>query len=234
MSAEESDDQKPDAPTGMSFVGRYLDPMDRLGELMFGLIMVLTFTLGAGLVVQEGKDSTVRMLLAIVGCNLAWGLIDGGMYLISCLFDRSRKARLLEAVQKAENDEAALAMVAQSLDDRLEPLASVDERNRLYGAILARLRNVDVEPTRVRKEDVYGAIASFVLVFSSTVPAVLPFLVFDNHRVALRVSNGLLLVMLFATGYLWARGTHSNPWVFGMILLLAGLLMVAIAMALGG
>jgi hypothetical protein len=32
----------------------------------------------------------------------------------------------------------------------------------------------------------------------------------------------------------WARVTHSNPWIFGSILLLAGLVMVAIAMALGG
>jgi len=52
--------------------------------------------------------------------------------------------------------------------------------------------------------------------------------------VALRVSNLLLLTMLFLVGYLWARATHSNPWIVGSILLLVGLVMVAIAMALGG
>jgi VIT1/CCC1 family predicted Fe2+/Mn2+ transporter len=88
---------------------------------------------------------------------------------------------------------------------------------------------------RARKpEDVYGAIAVFWLVFFSAIPAVVPFLVFSDRFVALRVSNLLLLTMLFLVGYRWARVTHSNPWIVGSILLLAGLVMVAIAMALGG
>ena len=39
-------------PTG-SFITRYLDPLDRLSEFLFGLVMVLSFTLGAGLIVGE-------------------------------------------------------------------------------------------------------------------------------------------------------------------------------------
>jgi hypothetical protein len=40
--------------------------------------------------------------------------------------------------------------------------------------------------------------------------------------------------MLFLVGYRWARVTHNNPWIVGSIMLLVGLVMVAIAMALGG
>jgi hypothetical protein len=38
------------------FVPRYLDPASRLGEVLFGLIMVLTMTLTAGLTIAEGKE----------------------------------------------------------------------------------------------------------------------------------------------------------------------------------
>ncbi len=108
------------------FVQRYLDPGDRLGEVLFGLIMVLTFTLGAGLVVQEGRDATTQMLLGILGCNVAWGLIDGGMYIIGCLFDRSRKARLLESIQQVGDEEEAMRRVAAMLEDGLEPFTTAE------------------------------------------------------------------------------------------------------------
>jgi hypothetical protein len=41
---------------------RYLDPASSLGEIMFGLIMTLTFTLGAGIIMQEeGRVSYHRV-----------------------------------------------------------------------------------------------------------------------------------------------------------------------------
>ena len=217
-----------------SFVTRYLDLTDRLSEVVFGLIMVLSFTLGAGLVVKEGQEAATQMLLSILGCNIAWGLIDGGIYLLTCVFDRSRKARLLQSIQKTANEADALAMVGRALDDRLEPLTSPAERNHLYQQILERLKNVTPERARLKKKDFYGAIVSFWLVLLTAVPGVLPFLMFRDRFVALRVSNLLLLATLFLVGYRCARATHNNPWIFGSILLLVGVAMVGVAMALGG
>ena len=217
-----------------SFVKRNLDLTDRLSEVVFGLISVLTFTLGAGLVVKEGREATTQMLLGILGCNVAWGLIDGGMYVMTCVFNRSRKARLLQSIQKAANEADALTMVGRALDDRLEPLTSPVERNQLYRQILERLKNVAPERARMKKEDFYGAIVSFWLVLLAAVPAVLPFLLISDRFVALRVSNLLLLATLFLVGYRCARATNSNPWIFGLILLLVGLAMVGVAIALGG
>lgn len=201
---------------------------------MFGLIMVLTFTLGAGLIVKEGTEATTGMLLGILGCNVAWGLIDAAMYVMSSMLDRSRKARLLQSVQKAASEEEALAMVRRELDPRLEPFTSIEERTHLYPAVLDRLMKVTPERTLLKKEDAYGAIVIFWLVFLSTIPAVVPFLVFRDRFVALRVSNLLLLTMLFLVGERWARATRTNPWIVGSILLLVGLVLVGIAMALGG
>ena len=61
-----------------SFVSRHLDPASHMGEILFGLIMTLTFTLAAGIVIQEeGREGAREMLIGILGCNLAWGIIDG-------------------------------------------------------------------------------------------------------------------------------------------------------------
>ena len=52
---------------------RALDPMDRLSEVLFGLIMVLTFTCSLS-VAEVGREDVKLMLIGALGCNLAWGL----------------------------------------------------------------------------------------------------------------------------------------------------------------
>ena len=53
-----------------------------------------------------------------------------------------------------------------------------------------------------------GAVAVFLLVFCSTFPVVIPFLLFSTAQVALRVSNLIAIVMLFCLGY-WL-GQHGG------------------------
>jgi hypothetical protein len=51
---------------------RVLDPMERISEILFGLIMVLTIT-GALSVATEDHPDIRTMLIGAIGCNLAWG-----------------------------------------------------------------------------------------------------------------------------------------------------------------
>jgi VIT1/CCC1 family predicted Fe2+/Mn2+ transporter len=223
-----------DATAIRSFIGRYLDPDDILGEVLFGLIMTLGFTLGAGLIVKEGKDAVTQMLLGVVGCNVAWGLVDAAMYIIGSMFDRSRKARLLESIQKSATDDDALLIVGQELDPSLEPFTTQTDRRHLYQAVLTRLRNIAPERTHLNKADIYGAIATFGLVFLSTIPAVVPFLIITDRFMALRVSDLLLLSVLFLVGYHLGRALRTNPWILGSVVFLVGLVLVAIVIVLGG
>jgi hypothetical protein len=50
----------------------------------------------------------------------------------------------------------------------------------------------------------------------------------------LRVSNAILLGLLFAVGWRAARHTLARPWIAGIVFLLVGLLLVALAIPLGG
>ena len=66
---------------GASLLHRYVDPATSLGEILFGLIMTLTSTLGAGLIIEdEGREGARQLLIAVIGCNIAWGVIDGALY----------------------------------------------------------------------------------------------------------------------------------------------------------
>jgi VIT1/CCC1 family predicted Fe2+/Mn2+ transporter len=213
---------------------RYLSPGDSLSEILFGLIMTLTFTLGAGIFVREDPDAARELLIATVGCNIAWGLIDGLMYLAGQRFERGRRARLADAIRGEPDEERAVRLVAGEVDELLERVTEPSERASLYRNIVRSVREGAPPSVRLSREDLYGALASFGLVFSSSIPAALPFFFVDEAWVALRISNAILIALLFGVGYRWARHTSLPPLRFGLALLVGGVLMVLVALALGG
>lgn len=214
---------------------RHLDAASRMGEILFGLIMTLTFTLGAGLVIQEeGRAGAREMLIAILGCNLAWGIIDGALYVLGEVFERGRLRRVAKQVRQAASDEAASRVIAGEFEERLAPLADESLRHEVYRSAVLRLRAAAVPPNRVRRADLMGGLAAGGLVFACSFPAILPFLVLDDPRLALRTSNVILLGLLFFVGHRAARHTLARPWLAGGTFLLIGLFLVLIAIALGG
>src|ERR1051325_7322354 len=93
---------------------RVLDPIDRVSEVLFGLIMVRTFT-GSLSVAEAGRDDVRTMLIGALGCNIAWGVIDGVLYLMGCLAEKGRKLATLLAVRKAADPEKAQRLIAGAL-----------------------------------------------------------------------------------------------------------------------
>lgn len=217
------------------WVRRSLDPGQRMGEIMFGLIMVLTFTLTAGLSVSEGREGVRQLLIAAIGCNIAWGIIDGVFHVMGALFERGRLYRLAQALRTAPDPEAALSDVARELDPTLADVTTPETRARLYREIVGIVSRAEVPKNRITRADLMGALASFWLVVLSTIPAVVPFLIFDDRpRFALRVSNGLLLALLYFVGHRWAKTTGGSSLLTGLGIMLVGGALVAIAVALGG
>jgi len=214
-------------------VEKYIEPAYSLAEVLFGLIMLLTATLGSSLAATEGNASDRTLLTAALGANLAWGIIDGAMYVMDAMFNRGRSARILRDLRQS-GEAAALARIARELDPRLADLTTAGERSRLYQSILeVALRTTD-RRTRLERADIYGGIACAVLVFVSAVPGIVPFILIDNARIALRVSNAVLVAMLFGVGYFWARHTNADRIGTGLALMLVGLLLVGASVVLGG
>ena len=76
----------------------YLKPNESLSEIVAGLIMVLTFTLAASALSGGGQDAARAALIGAIGCNTAWGIIDGVLYMMDGIFERNRRIRLARAI----------------------------------------------------------------------------------------------------------------------------------------
>ena len=215
-----------------TLLSRFLDPIDIAGELLTGTILALSFTLGGSLIVRGGPDATRKMLLGVLGCNVAWGIIDGTTCFMSRMYERRRKARLHAAVRASNGGEDAAALVADEMNEELAGLTSPADLTHFYRQVAAHLSHLAPEPVRLAKEDVYRALLTFGLMCGTTLPAILPFLLLRDLDVALRLSNLLLLAVLFLTGYRWGRITRSRPWLVGLAVLLVGRIMVGVAMLL--
>src|SRR4029079_2636080 len=93
---------------------RVLTPNERISEVLFGLIMVLTFT-GSLSVAESGREDIRTMLIAALGCNIAWGVIEAVLYLRSCLADSGRELMMYRNVRAAGDSQAAHQMIRNAL-----------------------------------------------------------------------------------------------------------------------
>jgi hypothetical protein len=215
-------------------LGVLLDPAERLGEVLFGLIMTLTFTLGSGLTADDGPEGVRQLLIAALGCNVAWGIIDAVLLSMARVSERNRLARLQASVRAAESRDAALAIVRSELEPTLEELAPGDARERLYEAVADRAASGHAERGGLRSDDFQAAAVTFGLVFGWSLPAVIPFFLLSDKLVSLRISNAILIALIFATGWRWAAWTGGSRVATGAAMAAIGAVLVVVAIALGG
>ena len=210
---------------------RVLDPDERIWEVLFGLIMVLTFT-GSLSAAEAGREDVRTMLIGALGCNLAWGIVDGVMYVMGALGERGRGILTLRRVRHASTPEEAHREIADALPDALAPALGPAE---LEG-IRVRLAGLPEPPSHPRlvRDDFVGALGVFLLVFLSTFPVAIPFLFVDNAIRALRISNAITITMLFLLGQALGRYMGGRPWLTGLAMVAIGVVLVAITIALGG
>lgn len=223
-----NDDPVPSVDAGPS---RVLDPIDRISEVLFGLFMALTFT-GTLSVVSAGRDEVRSMMLAAIGCNIAWGFVDAVMYVLRNLVERGRKLRVVAAVRQARHPRHAHRVII----DEVGPLSRAfgeAEFERLRQWIVTR-PDEDLPAIHPTASDLRGAVAVFLLVFLSTFPVVLPFVFIADPASAKRVSALVAIGMLFLCGHAWGRFAGAKPVRTGIVMVLLGLIVEAVIIALGG
>jgi VIT1/CCC1 family predicted Fe2+/Mn2+ transporter len=208
-----------------------LEPNERIAEVLFGLIMVLTFT-GSLSVADAGRDDVRTMLIGALGCNLAWGIIDGLFYLMGCLSEQGRDIRSLRALRKAASPDEAHRVIA----DALPPMVAATLGPADYESMRQKLVQLPGPPSRPRlgKDEWLGALAVFLWVFLITFPVTIPFIFLDSLGRAMRLSNAIAIVLLFLTGYAFGRVAVYRPWLTGLAMVVLGSVLVAITIALGG
>jgi len=208
-----------------------LEPVERISEVLFGLIMVLTFTCSFS-IVGAGHKEVRQMLVAALGCNLAWGIIDAVFYLMSCFSARGQGILTLRAVREAADSGKAYGLIA----DTLPPLLASVLTPQDFETMRQKLNQLPDPPTRPRltRSDWLAACGVFLIVFLSTFPVVIPFTLIRDPRLALHVSNVVAVVMLFIVGYRLGRVAGHRPWRMGLAMVAVSGALVGVTIALGG
>jgi hypothetical protein len=210
---------------------RPLDPMERISEVLFALIMALTFTCSFS-VAEAGREEVRAMLVGALGCNLAWGIIDAVFYLMACFSAQGRGILTLGALRQVSNSAEAHSILARSLPP---VLVSVLSESDLEG-MRQKLNRIPEIPRRPRlaTKDWLGALGVFLIVTLSTFPVVAPFVLIADAKIALRFSNAIAVGMLFLAGYAFGRYAGHRPWRMALVTVLLGGVMVGITICLGG
>jgi hypothetical protein len=210
---------------------RVLDPVERVSEVLFGLIMVLTFT-GSLSAATSGRAEIKEMLYGAIGCNLAWGIVDAVMYVMSSLLNRGRGLIVFRAVREVRDSEQARDIISSSLNPYVASLL----RPSVFETVREDLLKAPEPPARppLTRDDIRGAVGVFLLVFLSTFPVVIPFLLIGDPVRALHASNAVAVAMLCIGGYSLGRYAGLRPWLVAVAMASLGALLVAITIALGG
>lgn len=207
-----------------------LDPIDRLSEVMFGLLMALTFT--GTMSVSLGSGATVRdILLAALGCNIAWGIVDATVFLMTTATERARDRAKIAAVRHARGEEAR-RLARRALPGKAGETLHEEELDMILGWL--RRQPDEVASRRLGRSDLRAAGLIFLLVTGATLPPVLPFLLTDQVGLAMRLSNAVAVVMLFGIGWFLDREIADGSRVMRWTIPVVGVMMVVVTIALGG
>ncbi len=223
-----------------SFLGRLLDPLDRLVEGIYSVLIVLTFTLAVRVVdanasIAVSSALAKELFWACFGCAIAWGMIDGVMYILSSMAERGQDLRVVRTIRDSTNETEGVATFVGQFGV-LTSLTTPEEQMALYSGLSRRLQDAPL-PDRAgfRREDFAGALGTFLVAVGAALPVVLPLLVFgQNVWLAVRISNLVACAMLFIMGFRWGKNAGGKPLLSGLFLVLIGLAMVVIAIPLGG
>jgi hypothetical protein len=208
-----------------------LSIVERVSEMLFGLYMALTF-IGAVSIADAGTDNIRKMMIAALGCNLAWGLVDAVMYVVRSLTERGRRLSLVRAVRAEPDAAAGCALLRNAFPRTVIDLVSPGE----FEVIRQRLLALPAVPDRPRldRNDFFAALGIFVIVVASTFPVVLPFMLLDNVDSAKNLSRAIALSTLFLGGLALGRYAGYGSWRTGLAMAGLGAALVVAINALGG
>ncbi len=217
-------------PHSPASFGSILDPADRISEVLFGVIMVLTFT-GSLSVAEAGQADVQEMLRGALGCNIAWGIVDGFILVMFRVAERRRTYLVGRAIREATGEASAIEALRNWLPSEavalLEP-AHLDH-------MIRKLRTMPQAPApHLNWSDLRGAGVVFLLVFLSTLPLIAPFVFMTEIHRALRLSHAIALVMLFVLGAAYGRTTGQPALRGGLLMAGFGVVLAALTLALGG
>jgi VIT1/CCC1 family predicted Fe2+/Mn2+ transporter len=204
-------------------------------EVMYGVIIAMTFTS-----VVRGYPIVFDVILnkiitAALMCCAAWGIADGLFYVWERNYIINQENRIIQFSKSAPQNESAVSLIGDQLDDSILRNIPRDTRHQLYEKLTQFLSTVDRREKLTLHEAIIIILGTFIRSAAAGVIVVTPFFIVNNVENALKVSNLLGIFLLFCVGYF--RSMDKNVFskvMFGLGSSLIGMIIVVITIVLGG
>ena len=159
---------------------------------------------------HAGREDVRTLLIGMIGCNIAWGLVDAVMY----PHERPHGARPrpADAARRPRRPQPRCGASGHQRCTATHAGAATFPRSSGDAASGPASHAEPPPAPKLTAADWMGASGVFLLVFLSTLPLAVPFLLFSEVRLALRTSNLIAIVMLFVNGYVLAQYSGYRPF----------------------
>ena len=150
-------------------------------------------------------------------------MIDAALYVMgSDLRAHPATRGSCRPIRSAGDDATGLAIVRQALEPRFGSYGWNEDREQFYRSLRGMVVHTETTARGVTADDLRSAAVVFVLVVATALPPAVPFLLIADPVVALRVSNAVLVALLFVVGFYWARSIGGSGWRTGLVMMLSG------------
>ncbi|MCE5298798.1 MAG: hypothetical protein MUE45_01585 [Methanoregulaceae archaeon] len=204
-------------------------------EVMYGVIIAMTFTSilrGSPAVLEIAFN---KVILAALFCCIAWGIADGLFYVWERNYIIRRENKVIEFSKSPRQNESALSLIGEQLDDTILRNIPKENRLQLYEKLIQFLSGVEAKEYITPLQAVTIALGTFLLSAGAGLFVVFPFFIIPDVQKALIVSNLSGIFLLFGVGYLRAfdRDLFSKV-LFGLGSSMVGIIIAAITVIFGG
>ena len=208
---------------------KIIAPLDMMGEVLAGVVMALTVSVAVW-TASGGKVEPRELVEAVIGCNVAWGLFDGMLYVFGRRAAGARREFVLESLKGTRDAKQLRERLDVLVDPGLAFLVPFMDLEKLRGAVEAG----KADPEGGGSEDVLAAVGLGLIEVLSAVPLILPLLFIHPPARAILVSSAIAIVLLAGAGAQVARWSGQSVWLLGVLTPALGAVLVAVCLVLGG
>jgi phosphoribosyl-ATP pyrophosphohydrolase len=216
------------------FQSTYMSYGDRLGEWMYGFLMVAVVVgiVGGFSEIILNSDLgyarwylTVYMLVLTFGVNISWGIIDGLTVIYGGLTDRADLEHTLTRLKKDRTNRELRDKVLGSLEDSSTAYLPDEEKEKIVERIIDEAPEAP-KTYYLSKDDRNTLIAIASCDILAVIPVMLPYLLLGFGKVPTLLARLIASIAIGYLVFLYAGHTGRNKWLAGGIfVILAAILM---------
>lgn len=190
-----------------------LDPELVIQEAMYGCIMALTLLLTAriGLIHYESRTN---LMLAILGMDIVWAVIDMYIFYRVDIMARSRSLKLYWELRNYPDRESKKQCLEGEFDGTVFQMASREDQDKMIDVFLDGTFAGREGIRRSTGHYLFNAATAFVAASAPAIPPVLCLMFIEDLNLALINAAVISSILIFFVGYFMAPGDSRRARIF--------------------